>query len=86
MNNYRVSFYQDILNSAGHRFKCLQRQVDVQSDGPSRALVLAERLIDDERLNVDCIEVVRLAGVPSSTEHTSNHLTPPCKHIWNHTP
>jgi hypothetical protein len=40
-------------------------------------------LIDDERLNVDCIEVVRLAGVPSSTEHTSNHLTPPRKHIAN---
>ena len=35
MTSYRVSFYKDLLNSDGHSFKCLQRQVDVQSDGPS---------------------------------------------------
>ena len=61
MNNYRVSFYKDLLNSDGHSFKCLQRQVDVQSDGPSQALVLAERLVDNERLNADCVEVMHLA-------------------------
>ena len=65
MNNYRVSFYKDLLNSDGHSFKCLQRQVDVRSDGPSQALVLAERLVDNERLNADCVEVMHLAGWPS---------------------
>ena len=55
MNNYRVSFYKDLCNSDGHSFKCLQRQIDVQSVGPSQALVLAERLVDNERLNADCV-------------------------------
>lgn len=62
MNSYRVSFYKDLMNSDGHSFKCLQRQVDVQSEGPSLALVLAERSIDDERLDIDCVEVAHLAG------------------------
>jgi hypothetical protein len=62
MNNYRVSFYKDLCNSAGHSFKCLQRQIDVQSDGPSQALLLAERLVNNERLNADCVEVTHLAS------------------------
>ena len=61
MNNYRVSFYKDLCNSDGHSFKCLQRQIEVQSVGPSQALVLAERLVDNERLNADCVEVTHLA-------------------------
>jgi hypothetical protein len=69
MNNYRVSFYKDICNSDGHSFKCLQRQVDVQSVGPSQALQLAERLVDNERLNADCVEVAHLAG-----HHEFEHL------------
>ena len=60
MNLYRVSFYKDLLNSDGHSFKCLQRQVDIDSDGPSQA----ERLIDNERLNADCVEVTHLSGKP----------------------
>jgi len=44
--------------------KCLQRQIDVESDDPSQALVLAEQQIDDKRLNIDCIEVVNLADDP----------------------
>ena len=43
MNSYRVSFYKNICNSDGHSFKCLQRQIEVQSVGPSQALQLAER-------------------------------------------
>ena len=62
MNNYRVSFYKDLCNSDGHSFKCLQRQIEVQSVGPAQALVLAERLVDNERLNADCVEVTHLAG------------------------
>ena len=61
MNSYRVSFYKDLLNSDGHSFKCLQRQVDVQSQGLSQALVLAERLVDNDRLNADCVEVMHVA-------------------------
>lgn len=61
MNTYRVSFYKDLCNSDGHSFKCLQREIDVQSDGPSDARVLAERLVDNGRLNADCVEVMRLA-------------------------
>ena len=61
MNTYRVSFYKDLCNSDGHSFKCLQRQIEVQSEGPSQALVLAERLVDNERLNADCVEVMHLA-------------------------
>jgi hypothetical protein len=82
MNNYRVSFYKDLLNSDGHSFKCLQRQVDVQSDGPSEALVMAERLVDNERLNADCVEVMHLTG-HNELEPSSAHSPAPCKHTWN---
>jgi len=77
MNTYRVSFYKDLLNSDGHSFKCLQRQVEVQSGGPSQALVLAERLVDNERLNADCVEVMHLSG-PHEFEHPSAHSPAPC--------
>ena len=82
MTLYRVFFYKDLLNSDGHSFKCLQRQVDVQSDGPSKALVLAERLVDNERLNADCVEVMHLSG-HHEFEHTSNSSPAPCKHTWS---
>jgi hypothetical protein len=85
MNSYRVSFYKDLLNSDGHSFKCLQRQVDVQSDGPSQALVLAERLVDNERLNADCVEVIHLADDHRGLANPSNHSSPPCKHTWSRT-
>jgi hypothetical protein len=64
MNGYRVSFYKDLLSSDGHNFKCLQRQIDVASDDPSQALVLAEHQIGNQRLNIDCVEVVHLADDP----------------------
>jgi hypothetical protein len=80
MNNYRVSFYKDLLNSDGHSFKCLQRQVDVQSDGPSEALVQAERLVDNERLNADCVEVMQLAGGHPEFAHPSSHSAARCTH------
>lgn len=80
MNTYRVSFYKDLLNSDGHSFKCLQRQIDVQSEGPSQALVLAERLVDNERMNADCVEVMHL-GDHAASEHSAA----PCKHSWSRT-
>ena len=80
MNSYRVSFYKDLLNSDGHSFKCLQRQVDVQSDGPSQALVQAEQLVDNERLNAACVEVVHLPASHTESKHTPGPSTAPCKH------
>jgi len=62
MRSYRVSFYKDLLNSDGHCFKCLQRQVDVESASHSQAVVLAEQLVDNARLNADCVEVICLSG------------------------
>jgi hypothetical protein len=82
MNNYRVSFYKDLCNSDGHSFKCLQRQIDVQSTGPSQALVLAERLVDNERLNADCVEVMHLSG-HHEFEHPVEQSAAPCKHTWS---
>ena len=82
MNSDRVSVYKDLLNSDGHSFKCLQRQVDVQSDGPSQAMVLAERLVDNERLNAECVEVMHLVS-HHEFEHASNPSSAPCKHTWS---
>jgi hypothetical protein len=82
MNNYRVSFYKDLCNSDGHSFKCLQRQIEVQSVGPSQALQLAERLVDNERLNADCVEVTHLADHPEF-EHPVCYTPAPGKHAWN---
>ena len=82
MNNYRVSFYKDLCNSDGHSFKCLQRQIEVQSDGPSQALVLAERLVDNERLNANCVEVTHLAD-HHEFEHPACFTPAPGKHAWN---
>jgi len=86
MNSYRVSFYKDLLNSDGHCFKCLQRQIDVQSDGPSQALVLAERLIDNDRLNADCVEVMHLADGHNGFENASSPSPAPSKHSWSRVP
>jgi hypothetical protein len=82
MNNYRVSFYKDLCNSDGHSFKCLQRQIEVQSAGPSQALVLAERLVDNDRLNANCVEVTHLADHPE-LEHPTCYTPAPGKHAWN---
>jgi hypothetical protein len=82
MNNYRVLFYKDLLNSDGHSFRCLQRQVDVQSESPSQAMVLAERLIDNGRLCADCIEVMHLSS-HHEFEHPPRQASAPCKHTWS---
>ena len=73
MNTYRVSFYKDLCNSDGHSFKCLQRRVDVQTDDPSQAQVLAGRMVDNERLNADCVEVMLLADGDPEFGHPSSH-------------
>lgn len=82
MNNYRVSFYKDLLNSDGHRFKCLQKEIDVRSDDPSHALVLAEQLIDNAVLDADCVEVAHLPSHHYEQELSSSHSTAPCEQTW----
>ena len=84
MTSYRVSFYKDLLNSDGHSFKCLQRQIDVLSDDPSRARILAARLIDNDRLNADCVEVTPLAGGHDEFEHSSGRSPARGKHVSRH--
>ena len=83
MNSYRVSFYKDLLNSDGHSFKCLQRQIDVLSVGPSQALALAEKLIDNDRLNADCVEVMHLADGHHEFEHASGPSPTLSGQTWN---
>jgi hypothetical protein len=82
MNSYRVSFFKDLLNSNGHSFKCLQRQIDVRSDGPSQALVLAQQLTHSESLEADCVEVVHLTDNHRS-EQTASDPMAMCKHTWS---
>ena len=48
----------------------------------SQALVLAERLVDNERLNADCVEVMHLSG-HHEFEQPADPSAAPCKHIWN---
>jgi hypothetical protein len=84
MNSYRVSFYKDLLNSDGHSFKCLQRQIDVLSDDPSRAQILAARLIDNDRLNADCVEVMHLADGHDAFEPSSSRSPTRGKHTSSH--
>ena len=86
MNTYRVSFYKDLCNSDGHSFKCLQRRVDVQSDDPSQARVLAGRLVDNKRLNADCVEVMHLADGHHGFEHASCPSPALDRQTWNRVP
>jgi hypothetical protein len=85
MSTYRVSFYKDLCNSDGHSFKCLQRQLDVQSDGRSQALLflaegLANGLVDNELLNADGIEVMHLTA-----DHDFKHSSAPSPALCTHT-
>ena len=83
MNSYRVLFYKDLLNSDGHSFKCLQQQIDVHSDSPSGALMLAEASIDNDRLDADCVEVVHLSDDHHDSIRSTQHSAALCKHTWS---
>jgi len=67
MTGYRCSFYKTLLNSDGHRFKCLQGEIEVASSNTvADAKVQAssqfarERGLCDWRIYADDIEVMRL--------------------------
>lgn len=76
MTTYRVSFYKHLLNSDGHNFRCLQRQIDVESDSPAQALVLAEQQIDKKLLDINGVEVVSMANDPREFGHPSRPRKP----------
>lgn len=58
MSDYRVNFYKTLLSSQGHSFKCLQKEIDVQSGSPSGALTLAQSRLGHS-FEPDSIEVIR---------------------------
>lgn len=50
MTAYRFFFFKTLLNSDGHRFKCLQGEIEVQNSGTeAEALACASRQFADER-------------------------------------
>lgn len=69
MSNFRVSFYKTLRHASGHSSKHLLRQLDLTSDSPSGALVSAERLINPQDLEIDCVEVASIS--PASRSHAN---------------
>lgn len=64
MPSYKVSFFKDLLNSNGHRFKCLQKAVEIRrAKSVERAVQAAERRfarlhrVRDWKLHADLLEV-----------------------------
>jgi hypothetical protein len=64
MSEYRVSFFKNLLSSDGHKFKCLQHQIDVhESEDAARAAEIASRQFEQLhrlrhwRLLADSMEV-----------------------------
>jgi hypothetical protein len=50
MTAYRFCFFKTLTNSDGHRFKCLQGEIEVEtSDNEAEALAFASRRFADER-------------------------------------
>ena len=64
MRGYRVSFFKTLLSSDGHRFKCLQHMIDIDSaEDVDRAVEAAKRdyervrHVPDWMLHADAFEV-----------------------------
>ncbi len=65
MSDYRVSFFKDLVSSDGHRFRCLQQEIDIRnSDSSAQAAESASRTFEalhglpDWKLRADWREVV----------------------------
>jgi hypothetical protein len=71
MSKFRVSFYKTLRHASGHSSKHLQRQLDLTADGPSGALVAAERLFDPRGSETDCVEVVNISPAAHSEANTT---------------
>lgn len=64
MSGYRIFFFKNLVNSDGHRFKCLQNEIVVpHADTPAEALDCAARVFalqhggGDWRIFADVAEV-----------------------------
>jgi hypothetical protein len=64
MADYRISFFKNLVSSNGHRFKCLQGQIDIcGSAGPAEAVEAASREFElrhglsDWRFHADLVEI-----------------------------
>lgn len=64
MADYRVSFFKNLVSSDGHRFKCLQGEIEVRgSDSPAQAIEVASREFElrhgqcDWKCHADLVEV-----------------------------
>ena len=64
MSDYRVSFFKNLVNSNGHRFKCLQERIDLLDiDCAEHATASAARQFEEHHglrdwtLYADSIEV-----------------------------
>ena len=69
MTGYRCSFYKTLLSSDGHRFKCLQGEIEVvnsktAADAKAQASsqFARERGLCDWRIYADDIEVMTLGA------------------------
>jgi hypothetical protein len=65
MSDYRVSFFKNLVSSDGHRFRCLQQQIEIRnSDSSEQAAQSATRTFEtqhglrDWKLHADWMEVV----------------------------
>ena len=86
MDSYRVSFYKDLLNSDGHSFKCLQRQIDVLSGRLLRLFDKAMKKDDAVPINEkqhprDAVARQGGAGLPQAVTHrpAKRHADRPVK-------
>jgi len=71
MTRYRVSFFNYLINSSGHEFKCLQRSLIIrEAADEAEALEIAKRkferseCISNWRCHAHLAEVERLSMVP----------------------
>jgi hypothetical protein len=48
MRRYNVSFFKNLLSSDGHRFRCPQQVIAVDSDSREEAVELAKQKFEDD--------------------------------------
>ena len=67
MPDYRISFFKNLVSSNGHRFKCLQAEIEIcGSAGPSEAVEAASREFElrhglsDWRFHADLVEIANV--------------------------
>jgi hypothetical protein len=69
MSDYCVSFFKNLVSSDGHRFRCLQQQIDIRNSNSSeQAAQSATKTFEtlhglrDWKLHADWMEVVAADG------------------------